>query len=65
MLVAGANQGAQKLGVKAGNLVKEVAVLTGGNGGGRPDFAMAGVKDVSKLENALLQVKEMVETILA
>lgn len=65
MLVAGANQGAQKLGVKAGNLVKEVAVLTGGNGGGRPDFAMAGVKDVSKLENALRQVKEMVETILA
>ncbi|WP_099205845.1 alanine--tRNA ligase [Scatolibacter rhodanostii] len=64
MLVAGANQAAQKLGVKAGNLVKEVAVLTDGNGGGRPDFAMAGAKDESKLSAALAEVHTIVKAML-
>ena len=63
-LVAGVNQSAQKLGVKAGNLVKAVAQLTGGNGGGRPDFAMAGAKDAGKLEEALSKVKEIIEAML-
>ena len=42
---------------RAGDLVKLAAQLTGGNGGGRPDFAQAGGKDVSKLDEALKEVK--------
>ena len=40
--------------VKAGNLVKELAPIVGGGGGGRPDFAEAGGKDPSKID-ALLE----------
>lgn len=40
-------------GIKAGDVVKKVASLCDGNGGGRPDFAQAGGKDGSKLEEAL------------
>ncbi|MBQ6901916.1 MAG: alanine--tRNA ligase [Oscillospiraceae bacterium] len=40
-------------GIKAGDLVRETAKAAGGNGGGKPDFAMAGGNDVSKLANAL------------
>ncbi|MEE1277482.1 MAG: DHHA1 domain-containing protein, partial [Acutalibacteraceae bacterium] len=44
---------AVKSGAHAGNLVREVAKMTGGNGGGRPDFAMAGGKDASLAQTAL------------
>ena len=44
----------------AGQMVKEAAIITGGNGGGRPDFAQAGGKDVSKLDEALIHIKELV-----
>ena len=40
-------------GAHAGNIVKQVAIIAGGNGGGRPDSAMAGGKDVSKLNAAV------------
>lgn len=60
-LAAACNKPAQELGLKAGALVKEVAMLTGGNGGGRPDFAMAGAKDQSKLDDALAAVPELVK----
>ena len=40
-----------------GALVKEAAIITGGNGGGRPDFAQAGGKDVSKVDEALNTIK--------
>ncbi len=60
-LAAACNEKAQQLGLKAGVLVKEVAQLTGGNGGGRPDFAMAGAKDQSKLDDALAAVPELVK----
>jgi alanyl-tRNA synthetase len=40
-------------GAHAGNLVKQVAQITGGGGGGRPDFATAGGKDASKVDEAL------------
>ena len=40
-----------------GQLVKEAAIVTGGNGGGRPDFAQAGGKDVSKLDEALNKIE--------
>ncbi|MCL1881468.1 MAG: alanine--tRNA ligase [Oscillospiraceae bacterium] len=42
-----------KAGFKAGNVVKEVAAATGGKGGGRPDAAMAGIGDISKIDEAL------------
>ena len=44
----------------AGQLVKEAAITTGGNGGGRPDFAQAGGRDLSKLDSALSVIKEKV-----
>ena len=37
----------------SGNIVKKAAIITGGNGGGRPDMANAGGKDISKLDEAL------------
>ena len=40
-------------GIKAGDLVKAAAQLTGGNGGGKPDMAMAGGKDASKVDESL------------
>ncbi len=39
--------------VKAGQLVKELAPIVGGGGGGRPDFAEAGGKDPSKIDELL------------
>ena len=59
-LAAAVNKAAQDKGVKAGALVKEVAMITGGNGGGRPDFAMAGAKDQTKLDEALAAVETFV-----
>ncbi|WOC33090.1 MULTISPECIES: alanine--tRNA ligase [Caproicibacterium] len=40
-------------GAHAGKIAKAVAQLAGGNGGGKPDFAMAGAKDLAKLDTAL------------
>ena len=51
-------------GVKAGDVVREVAKLAGGSGGGRPDSAMAGAKDVSKLDEAIAQSAQIVKNIL-
>ena len=47
-------------GVLAGKVVKVVAQAAGGNGGGKPDMAMAGAKDVTKISDALAVVKETV-----
>ncbi|MBQ2676765.1 MAG: alanine--tRNA ligase [Clostridia bacterium] len=51
---------AVKSGAHAGNLVREVAKLAGGSGGGRPDSAMAGGKDISKVDAAISAVEELV-----
>ncbi|NLO75408.1 MAG: alanine--tRNA ligase [Clostridia bacterium] len=48
-------------GVHAGKLIKEIAALTGGGGGGRPEMAQAGGKDVTKLDEALSAVAKLVE----
>jgi len=48
MLVAGS----KNTNIKAGNWIKEIAPIVGGGGGGRPDFAQAGGKDVSKIDEA-------------
>ena len=55
---------AQQSGAHAGNIVREIAKLAGGNGGGRPDSATAGAKDVSKLDAALAKAKEIVAGML-
>jgi len=44
----------------AGNLVKEMASVVGGGGGGRPDFAQAGGKDPTRLDEALARVYELI-----
>ncbi len=49
-------------GVHAGNLVREIAKFTGGNGGGKPDSAMAGGKDITKLASALESVVSVVQS---
>ncbi len=56
MLVAGSKNTA----VKAGDWIKAVAPVVGGGGGGRPDFAQAGGKDVSKIEEAKEAAKKFV-----
>lgn len=52
-------------GVHAGNIVREVAKAANGNGGGKPDIAMAGAKDISKIARALDSapaiIKEMIK----
>jgi alanyl-tRNA synthetase len=45
----------------AGNIVKEVAPIVGGGGGGRPDFAQAGGKEPSRTDEALKKVWEIVK----
>ena len=47
-------------GIKAGDLVKLVSGICGGKGGGKPDSAMGGGKDVSKMDEALASVKDFV-----
>jgi alanyl-tRNA synthetase len=50
--------------IKAGQLVKELAPIVGGSGGGRPDFAEAGGKDASKLDELLAAAREKVTAAL-
>lgn len=56
-LVAAATKDVVEKGVHSGNLIKEVAKITGGGGGGRPDMAQAGGKDPSRIPQALDKVK--------
>ena len=51
-----------KKGIMSGNIVREVAKVTGGNGGGRPDMAQAGGKDPSKVDEALAIVPDLVRS---
>ena len=59
-LVAMSTKDAVSSGVHCGKIIKEVAAITGGGGGGRPDMAQAGGKNPEKLQEAL----DIVETIL-
>lgn len=52
-------------GAHAGNIVREVARVAGGAGGGKPDSAMAGAKDISKIPEALKKASEIVGAMLA
>ena len=55
---------AVKCGVKAGDVVRAVAKLAGGNGGGKPDFAMAGAKDIDKVDEAIAAVADIVKSLI-
>ncbi|MDO4468120.1 MAG: alanine--tRNA ligase [Bacillota bacterium] len=59
VFVAGAGKQAIASGIRSGDLVKKAAQICAGNGGGKPDLAQAGGKDVSKLEEAIQAIKEI------
>ena len=61
-LVAMATDGAVKAGVHAGNLIKTIAPIVGGGGGGRPNMAQAGGKLPEKIGQAVEAVKDEVKT---
>ena len=59
-----AGKSAMAKGAHAGNIVREVAKLANGNGGGKPDSAMAGAKDISKISEALDGAREIIEKMI-
>ena len=60
-LMAAATDGAQKRGAHAGNLIKAIAGLVGGGGGGRPGMAQAGGRNPEGIDDALAKVAETVK----
>ena len=60
-LMAMATDGAVKKGAHAGNLIKAIASLVGGGGGGRPNMAQAGGKNPEGIDQAVASVKEVLE----
>jgi alanyl-tRNA synthetase len=63
--LAVASEGAASAGLTADALVREVARLAGGGGGGRPDMATGGAKDAASLSKALKQVPEVARRLLS
>ena len=60
-LVAMATQGAMNQGAHAGNLIKGVAALVGGGGGGRPNMAQAGGKNPAGIDQAIAAAAQVLE----
>ncbi|KRM90292.1 alanine--tRNA ligase [Liquorilactobacillus cacaonum] len=60
-LIAAVVPSAIKAGIKAGELIKEIAPLVGGGGGGRPDMAQAGGKNPAGIAQALEKAKKILE----
>ncbi len=54
---------AVKAGAHAGNILREVATICGGKGGGRPDSAMGGGRDIDKIPEALAKAEEILSNI--
>jgi len=50
--------------IQAGRIVKEIAPIVGGGGGGRPDFAEAGGKDPSRIDELLAKAPDLIGTLL-
>lgn len=64
VLVAGVTKDLTKKGIHAGKIIKEVAKIAGGSGGGREDYAQAGGKDSSKLKEALQEARNIIKKTL-
>ena len=63
--MATATDAAMKAGAHAGNLIKEIAKLVGGGGGGRPNMAQAGGKNPAGIDDAIVKAKEVAAAQLA
>ena len=63
-LVAMATKDTLNKGIHCGNIIREVAKVVNGGGGGRPDMAQAGGKDPSKIEEAVSKVCEIVKSLV-
>ncbi len=61
--VASAGSEAVKAGAHAGNILKDISAIAGGKGGGRPDSAMSGGRDLDKIDAALARVEEILISI--
>ena len=61
-MVAMATEGAMQKGAHAGNLIKGIAALVGGGGGGRPNMAQAGGKNPAGIDQAIAEVSEVLKT---
>ncbi len=61
---ASCGKAAVSKGVKAGDVVRAVAQKAGGNGGGKPDFAMAGAKEIDKVNDAVAAVADIVASLI-
>ena len=61
--VACAGPEAVKAGAHAGNILKEISAICGGRGGGRPDSAMSGGTDLTKIDEALMRVEEILKAL--
>ncbi|MEG0179936.1 MAG: DHHA1 domain-containing protein, partial [Oscillospiraceae bacterium] len=64
IFLAMASKDAVSAGVHAGNIVREVAKIAGGGGGGRADMAQAGGKDSSKVNEALEVVNKLIRDMI-
>lgn len=64
VLLAMATKDAVAKGVHCGKIIKEVATIAGGGGGGRPDMAQAGGKKPEKLNEAINLVEKLLETLV-
>ena len=63
-LIAMATDGAQKAGAHAGNLIKGIAAIVGGGGGGRPNMAQAGGKNPAGIPDAMKESSKVLEGML-
>jgi alanyl-tRNA synthetase len=64
-LVAALTNDLVKKGLKSGDIVKQVAAVVGGSGGGKPDMAQAGGKDATKLPDAIKKAAELGRELLS
>ncbi|HEX9059468.1 MAG TPA: alanine--tRNA ligase [Clostridia bacterium] len=60
--IVSATKDAVQKGIHSGNIIRDVAKIAGGGGGGRPDMAQAGGKDVSKIDEALSYSIKIIES---
>ena len=60
VLLAMASKQAVNLGIHAGTLIKEITKIAGGSGGGRPDMAQGGIKDINKVNQVIEAIPQLI-----